>query len=269
MADVIHLPTTIEALRRMLTYSRESAERLMGVHGQDREIEDWGEEHGYEIVGYARDNRVNGLLLAAERPGLSAAIAAVEEHKVAGIIVRSFDRLARDFAAQDDALKRIWAAGGRFFTVMPDREWKRDRRGDDSWTSRKAYADRYENEYYALLERLQNGRREKMKRGGYGGGHRLRRRYGVELVEIQGKLEYRPIPAEQDTIERICREHYIGMTLGTIARRLNEEGIPTATGAEWSRKVVRDLVLRGPDGVQEVFVDRELPAIEWVARAAG
>lgn len=87
-------------------------------------------------------------------------------------------------------------------------------------------------------------RRDLIKRGGYGGGHRIRRKYGVEIVEVRGKLMYHEVPTEQAVIRRIKNLRASGWSLGTIAKTLNNEGVATATGATWSRKVVRDLVLR-------------------------
>ncbi len=259
---------TVDEFRAIL-YKRSSVARLTSLYASDSDIADMAEDEGFEIVGYARDNRVDGSLPAMERPGLSAAIRAVEEGQADAIVVQCFDRLARDFSTQDDALRRIWGAGGRFFTLEPKQEWKPDKPGDAAWMARRAYAQMAEEEKRALLARLQRGRREKFAlQRGYTGGNRFARRYGVELIEIQGTLEYRPIPVEQGVIRRICDACPNGQGYYRMAKTLNAEGVPTVTGAPWSTKVVRSLALRGPDRpIALPNVPRVVQPLEWIQRA--
>ncbi len=261
---------TIDEFRAIL-YKRSSADRATSILSSDSDIADWAEGEGFKIVGYARDNRVDGSLPAMERPGLSAAIQAVTDNKADAVVVQCFDRLARDFSTQDDALRRIWEAGGRFFTQEPKQEWKPDKPGDASWMARRAYAQMAEEEKRALLARLQRGRREKYAdQRGYTGGYRLARRYGVELVHIQGVLNYRPIPDEQKVIRRIVAACPDGRGYYRMAKTLNAEKIPTVTGAPWSTKVVRSIALRGPDRpIALPKVPRVIQPLEWVQEARG
>jgi site-specific DNA recombinase len=266
--SVTPLPTTIDACRNLLTYARTSSERLLGLFGQDTEIQDWAEREGYEIVGHAHDAHVHSQSQVDDRKGLMAVVEAIESRRADGVVVYHLDRLARDWYIQDDAIHRIWGAGGHVFSTDYG-EWKPDKPGEAQWHLRKKYAEIAEAEYHALLARLQDGRRRKMARGGYGGGHRYARRYGVELVEIQGKLEYRPIPREQDVIRRIVAGCPNGAGYREMARTLNAEGIPTATGAQWKAHVVRRLALRGPDRPMMV-VDETTAAqpLQWIKEAA-
>lgn len=227
-------------------YSRSSVERLLGVFGQEAEILEWADREGYEILARERDVHVHSQSPVDDREGLLAVVEAVEDRRAAGVVVYQLDRLARDWYIQDDAIQRIWRADGRVFSTDYG-EWKPDRPGEAQWHLRKKYAEIAEAEYHALLTRLQSGRRRKMAHGGYGGGQRFARRYGVELVEIQGKLEYRPIPREQEVIRRIVAACPDGKGYYAMAKLLNAEGVRTATGRPWNPKVVRDLALRGPD----------------------
>lgn len=265
--SVTPLPTTVDACRNLLTYSRTSAERLLGIFGQDTEIVEWATREGYEIVGRAHDVNVHSQSRVDDREGLMAVVEAIESRKADGVVVYKLDRLARDWYVQDDAVQRIWKAGGHVFSTDYG-EWKPDRPGHPQWHLRKKYAEIAEAEYHALLARLQDGRRRKMARGGYGGGHRFQRRYGVELVEIQGKLEYRPVPSEQAVIKRIVAACPGGAGYYRMAKVLNSEGVPTASGVKWTTKVVRDLALRGPDLPMMVATE---PAVvrplEWVRSA--
>ncbi len=258
---------TVGEARDLLSYSRNSADRLLGIFGQEQQIVEWAEYEGYEIVGKARDLKVHSQSRVDDRRGLMAVIEAVEQHKADGVVVHRLDRLARDFQTQDDAMQRIWKAGGRVFSTDYG-EWKPDKPGDPQWWQRKKYAEIAEAELHALLARLEEGRRRKMARGGYGGGYRFARRYGAELVEIQGKLEYRPIPAEQDVIRRIRAACPDGRGYYQMAKALNAEGIPTVKGGPWKTKVVRSLALRGPDRpVALPAVPRTFEPLEWVREA--
>lgn len=262
-------PTTIDACRNILTYSRVSTERLLGIYGQDVEVAEWAERNGYQIVGSATDVQVHSMSPVSDREGLVAVVEAIEAKQAAGVVVYKLDRLARCWEVQNDAIQRIWKAGGRVFSTDYG-EWKPDRPGQPQWLLRRKYAEMAEMEYHALLARLQDGRRRKMARGGYGGGHRFRRPYGRELVEIQGRLEYRPIPHEQAVIRRIRESCPDGKGYRAMAQTLNAEGVGTVSGVPWSTKVVRDLALRGPD--RPVSVPDSLPfaePIRWLKEATG
>jgi hypothetical protein len=61
----------------------------------------------------------------------------------------------------------------------------------------------------------------------------------VQLVPIQEQLA---------VVERIRREHAAGLSMRTIAQRLTDDGIPTATGsARWCHSTVQRVVKRFHD----------------------
>ncbi len=98
---------------------------------------------------------------------------------------------------------------------------------------------------YVEQETLQQGRRRKAARGGWVGGPRLHRKYGYELIELQGRREYRAIPEEQGAIARIVDACPNGKGYTAMAKRLNVEGVPTVEDGRWTAKTVRDQALRG------------------------
>ena len=261
---------SIDASRSLLGYSRNSAERLLGVFGQDVEIVEWAEQNGYEVVGHARDVKVHSQSPVEERRGLSAVVEAVEQGHVGGVVVYKLDRLARNWEVQEDAIQKIWRAGGRVFSTDYG-EWKPDKPGQPQWHLRRKYAEIAESEYHALLSRLQDGRRRKMARGGYGGGRPFRRPYGRELVADfpqPGRTDYRPVAHEQAVIREICAACRDGKGYAAMAKTLNERGEPTVSGAPWSTKVVRGLALQGPvrlSALPKLAPDAE--PIQWVQRA--
>ena len=70
------------------------------------------------------------------------------------------------------------------------------------------------------------------------------------MVQLQGRWEYRPIPAEQEVIARIRSGCVGGRGYAAMARELNEDRVPTATGVPWDRATVRGIYLRGPESFQ-------------------
>lgn len=239
------LPISIEGARQILCYSRESSERLLGIFGQEDQVIAWAEREGYEITGFARDGGITGKTPVDEREGLSTILRAVERPGMRGVAVRHLDRIARSVPIMIDAVERIWAADRDIFScdlgLIP--------RGPAGRRLCIAVARAAEDENEAIVARLQGARRQKAARGGWIGGYRIRRRYGMKVVKIRGKEEYQPIPHEQEVIRRMCADREQGLGWKTIARNLNTEGVPTVTGAAWSGNAVRIIATRGPAGL--------------------
>lgn len=262
--SVVPFPTTIADARRVLTYSRSSDERLLGVFGQDEEVAQWAEGEGMEIVGFARDLEVHSQSKVDERPALPQVIEAIEEGKADGVVVQRLDRLARDFQTQDDAMKRIWKAGGHVYSTDYG-EWKPDRPGDPQWKLRRDYARVAEDELHMIIARMQNARRAMMARGEYGGGRRYYRKYGCELTFVNGRLRYRHIPEEQEVIRRIRHFCANGKGFEAMAKALNAEGVPTVSGKPWKRNTVWQIANRPPDRLFDPNkIEGEVAPIEWV-----
>lgn len=239
--DVTALPITVDAARQILAYSRESCDRLLAIFGQEDQIIEWAQHEGYQIIAFARDNHVNGRVPVDERAGLTAMLKTLEAPGVIGVAVRHLDRIARREPVMLDAVERIWNLDRDIYCC----HYGWIQRTVAGWKLCSAVARAAEDEADMLVTRLQNARRQKAARGGYVGGERFRRRYGVELVRLQGRLEYRPIPHEQAIIARIRADHARGLGWKTIARALNEEGVPTATRkGPWSGVAVRFIAER-------------------------
>jgi DNA invertase Pin-like site-specific DNA recombinase len=237
----------------------ESAER------QRAEIERWAENNNFYIVGF-QDLGVPGDWPIEKRPALARAIAAIEGRQLGGLIIRTFEdtpddyeRLSKSESVQEEILARIWDAGGEFYTTLHGRI-PRDYGSISRISNRRERGRRREDYLWMLRVKRQAGRDRKKALQGYLGGQRFGGRpYGREIAPSPTRLgiaDYRPVPAEQAVIRRICAWHAEGIGYCEIARRLNAEGIPTVTGVPWVHKVVRDLVLRGPIGLSSVLSTR-------------
>jgi DNA invertase Pin-like site-specific DNA recombinase len=235
------MPT--EAKLRLIAYTRTSS--VNGSNGDSLDAQEdacrsWATENGHEVVAVQSDPGVSGRKSVDERPGLLAALVAIEAGEADGIIVHNIDRLARELHVQEAALDRVWRAGGSVFETF-DGEIPRDDPDDPQRTFlRQVLGAAAQLERGMIAARLRRGKRRKAATGGYIGGHRLHRRYGYQLIDG----EYAPDPGEQETISemRLLREQ--GFKLREICGVLEKLGRPSPTGKGWSEPTVHRILKR-------------------------
>jgi DNA invertase Pin-like site-specific DNA recombinase len=261
--SVATLPITVEGLKSLLSYSRDSNEKTLGIFGQEQEIRDWGEAHGYEIVGYARDG-ITAQAPPTAREGFAAALGVLRSTDTAGLIVHRLDRLARDVEPMLDAVERVWDTGADIYAT----DLGRIPRGKKGREVAIQAAMRGKAELDAIRQRLQAGRARAQSLGAYTGGPRLGRKYGYWLDTSVAPARYVPIPEEQAVIRRMAVACPCGRGYAAMARQLNAEGVPTAGGAaKWSAETVKKVVLRGPQVVVMVNgTDAAVMAPAWEPR---
>src|SRR4051794_18084659 len=86
-----------------------------GLDIQERDLREWCVRSGHDLIALHHD-AITGTKDEAGRPGLSAALAAVEDG-AAGIVIPSLHRLARHLTIQEAVLAQVWKHGGRVFAV--------------------------------------------------------------------------------------------------------------------------------------------------------
>lgn len=85
---------------------------------QRAQIERRGESEGYNLVAVHEEIDVSGYRRGlARRPGLLAAVEAVEANEADVIVVAYFDRLMRSLKVQRELLERVETAGGRVLAL--------------------------------------------------------------------------------------------------------------------------------------------------------
>jgi DNA invertase Pin-like site-specific DNA recombinase len=194
-----------------------------------------------------KDDALSGALGIDKRPGLEAALVALEAGEADGLVVHRPDRLARELHVQEAALAHAWSVGDhvRVFEAAEGEEIKRDDPNDPQRRFlRQVMGAAAELERGLIRARLHGGRRRKAAAGGYIGGKRLHRRYGYELVDG----EYEIVPGEIGVIQtilawRIARPQW---TFAQIADRLNADGVEPPSGKAWYAMTVRRIALRQP-----------------------
>lgn len=212
------------------------------LEAQAEVCEAWAQAHGHEVASVHRDEAVSGGLPVHERPGLLAALMALETDEADGLVVHRLDRLARELHVQEAALAHAWTIHDRVgvFEAV-EGEVKRDDPDDPHRRFlRQVLGAAAELERGLIRARLHGGRRRKSARGEWVGGHRLHRRYGYEVVDSA----YVPKATEQGVIGRMRALREGGATYQQIADALNEAGTATPGGSEWFAATVRRILKR-------------------------
>ena len=196
----------------------EQVESGAGLNAQREAIRSECQRRGWQLVAIHEDAGASGRSMRG-RPGLEAALEAVESGDASGLVVSKLDRLSRsllDFAGIiARASKNEWnlvaldlgvdmtTPAGRFVAnVMAScAEWERE----------------------LISQRTKDGLAAK-------------RAAGVQLG--------RPAEIPAATARRIQSMRDRGMTLQAIADRLNRDGVPTARGGQWYPSTLTRVVAR-------------------------
>ena len=190
-----------------------------------------------------RDAGISGTKDASERPGLAAALLAVQRPPDAdGIVVAKLDRLARALTVQEGILALVWRANAKLFTV-DDGEVLADDPDDPMRTAlRQIVGVIAQLDRAIVVKRMRDGRRIKATTGrkatgayayGYAGAGKGRDRDAAERAD------------EQQAIARIVQLRAEGKnSYRWIAATLDAEGYKPRRAEHWSSMAVRNIVLR-------------------------
>ena len=194
--------------------TEEQADSGAGLEAQRAALTAEAERRRWQLVETFEDAGVSGKALTG-RPGLVAAVAAVESGRADALAVAKLDRLSRsllDFAAlMERSRKRGWALVALDLGV------------DTSTPSGEMLANVLA--VFAQFERRLIGQRT---------------REALAVKRAQGVRLGRPRTMPAKVRARIRREHEAGRSLSSIAARLNADAVPTAQGgARWHASTVK------------------------------
>ena len=248
--------------KRLIMYTRVSGKGQVkdsyGLSLQRADCRDWAKANGWRITAHPEsDDGITGTAGAdvvegigardangtpehlAERPGLAAAIAAVQDGSADGIIVGKLDRLGRATHVQEAALNMVWRAGGT--VVAADRGIvPRDDPDDPMRTAmRKVFAVFDELDKAIAVKRMRDGRLAKAAEGKHAVG---RLPFGYRSG---GKgHDKAPEPSEAAAAARIRALRSEGQSYRAIIATLDAEGIRPRSAERWSPSTVRSICLR-------------------------
>jgi DNA invertase Pin-like site-specific DNA recombinase len=199
-------PGTLPGMR-VVTYLRVSsldqAQSGLGLHAQRDALDRAAGREDWQLVDELGDANVSGRIPWPRRPGLAAAVRAVQDGRADALAVARLDRLARRTV---DALELVDELGAGLICLSP--ELDNTTAGGRLALTVMAAVAAYESEVAgertreALLSRAANG----------------------------GRIG-RPRTCPDQVLERVLELRAAGATLETIATAMNTARIPTPAGA--------------------------------------
>lgn len=197
--------------------------------------------HAERLERYARDNglRVEHVyreLVSGEsiqaRTEFQAVMERISDPDCIGVIVHAIDRLGRG-----DPMEYGWILSTFRYTrtliVTPTRTYDPTVAEDIQSLKLQMFVSNIELEH--IRERMNEGSRRAVERGGYHGPFAP---YGYDRGKIGMQASIVPNETEAPIVRRMFSMACDGMNKGAIARRLNEDGIPTRHGKLWTASAV-------------------------------
>lgn len=199
-----------------------------------------------DLKAYARSNRETvrlirietdgakpGSLPPDERPGLLAALRAIERGEADGLLVPGdLDRLARQLTVQEGILGKIWSIGGVIHSTTRG-EIPPDDPDDPMRTAiRQIMGVIAQLDRAMTAKRMRNGKKAKAATGGYAGFGSPefgKRSVNGELVDDEDQAA---------VIARMRELRAEGIGYKAIADRLNSEGLKSKRGGSWHPQTV-------------------------------
>lgn len=209
-------------------------EQHLGPEAQRAELHRWAEREGVTLAGVYEDIGISGAMALEKRPGLLAAIGALEQHGAGLLVAAKRDRFARDIFVMAMLEKLAEHSGARAIAVDDDAKAEAN---DPS-----AFLMRSMKDAFAQYERLVISARTraalgvKKSRGERTGGVPMGQR-----VDGDGK-RLAPDEVEGAAVARIVELRGQGLSIRAIAAALDVEGVQ-ARGERWHKTTV-DRVLR-------------------------
>jgi DNA invertase Pin-like site-specific DNA recombinase len=194
----------------------EQAVSGLGLAAQRAAIEAECARRGWTLVA-THEDALSGKNMV--RPGLTAALAAVESDVASAIVVAKLDRLSRSLS--DFASLMARAQSGRWNLVALDLGIDLGTAAGEFMANVMASAAQWERRIIGQ-----------------------RTRDALAVKRAQGVRLGRPQMMAAELVARIRAAHEAGQGWSAIARQLNAEGVPTAHGGtKWHPSTVRAAVL--------------------------
>ena len=227
--------------------TQQQAEKELSISAQLRAIRGYLHDEGLEIVQEYVDRGRSGR--TSNRPEFRKMINDLPDSGIDFICVWKLDRLARnvDISAGLDTYCR--EHGVRIISLQEPL--------DDSAQGKlmarifESFAEFYSNN---LSQDIRRGKRECAQQGYYPHG-RAPFGYVTETEERTGRKMLIPDPLHSPTVVRIFKEYAEGKSGTQIAKRLNAEGITTASGNRWLAQRIYEL-LRNPVYCGDIIVGK-------------
>jgi DNA invertase Pin-like site-specific DNA recombinase len=210
-----------------------------GLPAQETDLRAYARAGKHQLVRIETDGAKPGSLPPDERPGLLAALKAIERGEADGLLIPGdLDRLARELWVQETILHQIWKMHGVIHATARGEIEPTD--PDDPMRTflRQVMGGVAELDRALVAKRMRNGRKAKAATGGYAG-------YGSPAFgqrSVDGELVDDEDQAA--TITRMRELRSEGMGYRAIADRLNAEGLTSKRGGAWHPQTVSRVLAR-------------------------
>lgn len=203
----------------------EQAESGAGLAAQRSAIEAVAAARGWTITTWHEDGGVSGEKAPHQRPGLAAALEAVQTGLAERLVVAKIDRLSRKFRDAVDLMETAADEGWPLYIADIDA---------DLTTSNGRLVAR-------MLAAISEDERDRI---------RQRTKSALAAKKAAGVRLGRPSALPREVVARIVTDRASGMSFGRIAATLNDDGVATAQGGRrWYPATVK-AVLEGQDAAQ-------------------
>ena len=219
------LSPTVPKKKRVAAYARVSSGKDAMLHSLSAQVSYYSayiQRHpGWEYAGVYADEALTGT--KHERPEFQRLLADCRSGKIEMVITKSISRLARNTVTMLEAVRELKTLN---IDVFFEKENIHSLSGDGELmlTILASFA---QEESRSVSENCKWRIRNRFKDGELVG---LTYMYGYRI----SKGAIRVDPAEATTVQKIFQDCVEGMGVETIAKRLNELGIPQRRGGEWS-----------------------------------
>lgn len=204
-------------------------------------------QRGLYIAGIYEEV-VSGESIAA-RPEMRKLLAEVESGAYAGVLVMEVERLARGNTRDQGTVAETFQYSGTKI-ITPAKSYDPEEEADQEYFEFGLFMSR--REYKAINRRLQRGRAASLREGKYIAGTAP---YGYIRVKIPGQKGYtlEIVPEKAEVVRYIFSLYVNGERLpdgnirqygsGSIAGRLDAEGVPSPGGGGWRPCTVGDMLV--------------------------
>jgi len=242
------MQTTIGAVIYTRVSTEDQAQHGTSLESQRDACRAKVEAMGLPIVCEYQDAGISGALFMA-RPGLQAALSAVEQGHADTLLCYELSRLSREVKHQQEIKARVEAVGGRL--VFCDMTFEDTAEGDLNYVIQGGFKQ-YERK--VIRARTMRGKRKRAEEGQQ--PQRSRPPYGYHIVtNAQVDCDLYP-PAMRGryivnedkaaVARRIYHDYAEGVTLPQLAKALNREGVPTpGNGILWEPNTLH-VILTNP-----------------------
>lgn len=238
-------------MTRVALYARYSSDnqREASIEDQLRICREQAKREKWKIVGTYKDAGISGASMIL-RPGIQALLQDAQAGQFDIVLAEALDRISRDQADVATFYKHLKFAGVPIVTLS-EGEISELHVGLKGTMNALFLKDLAAKTHRGIRGRVEDGK----SGGGLCFGYNVVKQLDARGDPIRGDREINE--AEANVVRRIFREFASGIGPRTIARTLNEEGVPGPAGKLWSDTTIRGHVKRGTGLVNnELYIGR-------------